>query len=194
MDLEWKEQEGNSTVPRTAFYKVDKIHPNPQTQPLEKEEAASFTIVLNSMPSSFSNAHPERPAEGVSKRYLIKRKLFHFNTPQTVGALTVAPSQRFREQWMPDWVLLACSQSNRAGSILCGGVIRNFVLFWWMVKWTLCSSESKEESPWNNISLLPSKQAPLFLRESEKKIFTVHRLFTASLPRAWLVTLFQPET
>lgn len=27
----------------------------------------------------------------------------------------------------------------------------------------------KEESPWNNISLLPSKQAPLFLRESEKK-------------------------
>ena len=52
----------------------------------------------------------------------------------------------------------------------------------------------KEESPWNNISLLPSKQAPLFLRESEKKIFTVHRLFTASLSRTWLVTLFHPET
>lgn len=68
-------------VPRTAFYQVDKIHPNPHTQLLEKGKAACFTIVLNSMPSSFSNAHPECPAEGVSKRYLIKRKLFHFNTP-----------------------------------------------------------------------------------------------------------------
>lgn len=60
--------------------KLTKYIPNARTQALIKRKAA-FTIVLNSMPSSLPNAHAECPAEGVSRRYLIKRKLFHFNTP-----------------------------------------------------------------------------------------------------------------
>lgn len=129
-----------------AFYKVDKIHPNPHIQPPVKGKAAGY-YVLNSMPSSFSNAHPECPAEGVSRRHLIKRKLFHFNTPQTVGALTVAPSHRHRRTMNAQHGPPNMVTEPPARSILRGGVIRNFVLFCRMVKWTLCSSESKRKAP-----------------------------------------------
>lgn len=146
MGLELKEQEENSTVPKMAFYKVDKIHPNPHTQPLIKGKAA-FTILVNSMPSSFSNAPPECPAEGVSRRYLIKRKLFHFNTPQTVGAWTVAPSHRHRRTMNARHGLSERVHRGTGSSYSARWSDQKFRLFCRMVKWTLCSSESKRKAP-----------------------------------------------
>ena len=78
--LRMKRTGAEQAAPKMVFYKVDKTHPSPRTEPLRKGKQP-VTTVLYSMPSSFSHAHPECPAEGVSRRYLIKRKLFHFNTP-----------------------------------------------------------------------------------------------------------------
>lgn len=94
---------------------------------------------------------------------------------------------------MPDMGSPGMSTEPPARSILRGGVIRNFVLFCRMVKWTLCSSESKRKAP-GITSLCCLLNRPFVSKRVWKKIFTVHRLFTASLSRAWLVTLFHPET
>lgn len=94
---------------------------------------------------------------------------------------------------MPDMGSPSRFTEPPARSILRGGVIRNCVLFCRMVKWTLCSSESKRKAP-GITSLCCLLNSPFVSKRVWKKIFTVHRLFTASLSRAWLVTLFHPET
>lgn len=139
---------------------------------------------LDPKASSLSNVHPEWPAEGVSRKYLIKRKLFHFNTRQTVGALTVSPSPRHR------WTMKArhglCRPVPIATGSFYGACWRDQKFRFCFVerfKWTLCSSESKRKAP-GITSLCCLLNSPFVSKRVWKKIFTVHTLFTISLSRA----------
>lgn len=76
MDLECKGGEQHSSqdgFPQSWLNTSQPTYP----APCEKGKQP-FTIVLNSMPSSFSSAHPECPAEGVSKEVLNKEKIVSF--------------------------------------------------------------------------------------------------------------------